>query len=337
MKKKFLAVVTLGFAAVLAFALAGCGSSDSSSSGSGNSGEVSDNLNFVTGGESGTYYAFGTVLANYCTNNGGPSITALSGNGSQANVQALQDGDADMAFCQSDVLSYAYNGTNLFKDDGAYKDFSVVAALYPETVQIVTTDSSIKSVADLKGKTVSIGATGSGVNFNARDILGAYGIDVDKDINPIYQDFGDSTDSLKNGKVDAAFIVAGAPTPAVTDLGTSKKIHLVSLDDSHVKKLMKDSPYYTEQTIKKDVYNTDSDTTTVAVQAVIIANNNVSEDAIYNFTKSIFDGAKAQPEAHDKYKEINLKNAASIEGVPYHPGAAKYFKEQGQKVSTSDK
>ena len=141
----------------------------------------------MTGGESGTYYAYGNVLAQYATNGEyGLGVTALSGNGSQANVQALQDDDADVAFCQSDVLAYAYEGTNLFEEDGAYKDFSVVASLYQEQVQIVTCNPDIKSVADLKGKTVSVGAAGSGVYFNAIDVLAAYDMTLE-DITPVYQ------------------------------------------------------------------------------------------------------------------------------------------------------
>ena len=155
MKKKIVSLLAVACAGALALGgLTACGGG-SSNNGGGSAApaadQVSDDLQFVTGGESGTYYAFGTVLANYCTNNGGTSVTALSGNGSQANIQALQDGDANLAFCQSDVLAYAYEGTNLFEKDGAYKDFSIVGALYQEQVQIVTTNPDIKSVADLKG------------------------------------------------------------------------------------------------------------------------------------------------------------------------------------------
>ena len=113
-------------------------------------------LRFVTGGESGTYYAFGSVIAQHATNNAGIDVVGLVGNGSQSNVFELEDGNADLAFCQSDVMAYAYEGTNIFADTGAVQCFSTVAALYTEQVQIVTTDPEIKSVADLKGKNVSI-------------------------------------------------------------------------------------------------------------------------------------------------------------------------------------
>ena len=208
-------------------------------------------LRFVTGGESGTYYAFGSVIAQHASNNAGVKVVGLSGNGSQANVQELVDGTADFAFCQSDVMAYAYNGTNLFNTK--VEGFSTVAALYMEQVQIVTTNPDIKTVADLAGKSVSIGAPGSGVYFNAIDVLGAYGL-TENDIKPTYQSFGDSADALKNGQIDAAFIVAGAPTTAVTDLATTKDTYLVSLDDEHVTKLLETSDYYTKTVIAKDVY-----------------------------------------------------------------------------------
>ena len=230
-------------------------------------------------------------------------------------------------------MAYAYDGTNLFADTGAVSCFSTVAALYTEQVQIVTTDPEIKSVDDLKGKNVSIGAAGSGVYFNAMDVLGAYGL-TEQDINPTYQSFGDSADSLKNGQIDAAFIVAGAPTTAVTDLATTKDVYLVSLDDEHVDKLLASSPYYTKVTISKDLYGLDSDTITVAVSAVVLARDDVSEDAIYKLVADIFDNAASLTDTHAKYAEVSTEFGASVTSVPYHPGAAKYFAEKGFDVPT---
>ncbi len=312
--KKFLSVV---LAAAMALSLTACGSSSGA------------NLRFVTGGESGTYYAFGSVIAQHATNNAGIKVTGLVGNGSQSNINELKEGNAELAFCQSDVMAYAYNGTNLF--DTAITNFSTVAALYTEQVQIVTLDENIKTVADLKGKKVSIGAAGSGVYFNALDVLGAYGL-TEADIEPTYQSFGDSADALKDGKIDAAFIVAGAPTTAVVDLSTTKQVYLVSLDDEHVDSLLASSPYYTKVVIPADTYSMPSDVTTVAVGAVILASNDVSEDAVYAFVKDIFENAASLTDSHAKYAEINLEYGASITSVPYHAGAAKYFEEKGFTV-----
>ena len=140
---------------------------------------AADDLTFATGGEAGTYYAFGTVLAQHVSDKTDTSVTAIVGNGSQANIEDLDAGDVQLAFCQSDVMSYAYNGTNLFEEGGKIESFSVVSALYMEAVQIVTTNPDIKTVADLEGKNVSIGASGSGVYFNALDVLGAYDLTED--------------------------------------------------------------------------------------------------------------------------------------------------------------
>ena len=210
------------------------------------------NLTFGTGGETGTYYGFGNVLANYVSNANDFTITAVTSGGSKANIEDMEANDVQLGFAQSDVMSYAYNGERLF-DGKAITGFSVVAALYMEQVQIVTTNSGITSVADLKGKTVSIGAVGSGVYFNAIDVLNAYGL-TENDIKPVYQSFGDSADSLKDGKIDAAFIVAGAPTTAITDLAASGSVYLVSLDQSHVNSLLASSPFYSAYVIPAGTY-----------------------------------------------------------------------------------
>ena len=185
--------IGLGVTAAATVALTGCdggGSAASSAATSAAAGGAAPMgtgtpLQFVTGGESGTYYAFGSVIAQHATNNAGVNLNAVAGNGSQANVQELQDGISDIAFCQSDVEAYAFEGTNLFAETGAVDCFSTVACLYDEQVQIVTCDENIKTVEDLKGKNVSIGAAGSGVYFNAIDILGVYGLS-EADIKPTH-------------------------------------------------------------------------------------------------------------------------------------------------------
>lgn len=208
-------------------------------------------LNFGTGGESGTYYAFGGVLAQYVSNNGGVPVTALTSGGSQSNIEDLVAGNIQIGFSQSDVMAYAYKGERLFEKP--VEGFSVVCSLYMEQVQIVTTNPEIKTVADLKGKNVSIGDSGSGVYFNALDCFDAYGM-TENDVNPVYQSFGDSAESLKDGKIDAAFIVAGAPTTAITDLATAKPVYLISIGDEYAKKLIEKSPYYSQFTIPAGTY-----------------------------------------------------------------------------------
>ena len=292
-------------------------------------------LTFTTGGSSGTYFAFGSVLAGQVSSSTGTKVTAVEGKGSQGNIELMDMEGAQLGFVQSDVMSYAYEGTNLFADFGKVDCFSTVAALYMEQVQIVTCDPSIKTVADLKGKNVSVGDSGSGVFYNAVDVLGAYGLDIEKDINPTYQGFGDSAEALKDGKIDAAFVVAGAPTTAVTELSSSKDTYLVSLDKEHIDALIAKSPYYSEYTIPAGTYTgMTEDTTTVAVGAVVVARNDVSEEDVYNFCAGVFDNLDAITAVHAKGSELNLDFATSVTSVPYHPGAAKYFAEQGITVPT---
>ena len=323
--KKILAML---LALTMVFALCACGGSDApaASGGSGTS------LTFCTGGETGTYYGYGSVLSQYVSSNTDLSVTAVSSNGSQANVEDLNAGSYQLGFCQSDVMSYAYSGTNLFAESGAVDSFSVVAALYMEQVQIVTMNPDIKTVADLKGKTVSIGALGSGVYYNAIDVLGVYGMS-EEDINPVYQSFGDSAESLKDNKIDAAFIVAGAPTTAITDLSTSGDVYIVSIEPEYIDKLIELSPYYSVATISADTYGMDADATTVAIAAVVLARNDVGETAIYDFVSTIFENVDTITEQHGKGAELDLEFASSITDVPYHPGAAKYFAEKGIEVA----
>ena len=286
-------------------------------------------LTFTTGSETGTYYGFGTVMAGQISDKTDTKVTAVVGKGSKANIELMDVGDAQLGLVQSDVMSYAYQGTSLFTK--AITGFSTVAALYMEQVQIVTLDPTIKSVADLKGKTVSVGESGSGVYFNAIDVLAAYGLTLD-DINPTYQSFGNSTEALQDGKIDAGFIVSGAPTNAITSLATTRDVYLVELDDEHIAKLIEASPYYSKNVIPASAYGMEKDATTVAVGAVIIARDDVAEDAVYDVVAGIFDSVDTL--AHDKKKELSLDFATSVTDVPYHKGAAKYFAEKGFTVPT---
>ena len=323
--KKALSVL---LALCLVFALCACGSDSETPAGEPADGK-GDSLTFTTGGETGTYYGYGSVLAQHVSSNTDVSVTAVVGNGSQANVEDLDAGAVQLAFCQSDVMSYAYNGTNLFAETGAVGSFSVVAALYMEQVQIVTMNPDIKTVADLKGRSVSIGAPGSGVYFNAIDVLGVYGM-TEEDIKPVYQNFGDSAESLKDGKIDAAFIVAGAPTTAITDLSTSGQVYLVSIDDEHIDELIAKSPYYSKYVVPADTYGMPEDAETVAVSAVVLARDDVSEDSVYTFISSIFENIDSIE--HGKAEELDIEYASSITAVPYHPGAARYFAEKDIEV-----
>ena len=288
-------------------------------------------LTFTTGGEAGTYYGFGSVLAQKVSEVTSTSVTAITSGGSAANIDALDMGDAQLGFSQSDVLAYAYEGTRTFEELGAVQSFSIVAPLYMEQVQIVTLNPDIKTVADLAGKAVSIGAAGSGVYFNAIDLLGAYGLTED-DIKPTYQSFGDSVEALQDGQIDAAFVVAGAPTTAVTSLSATNQVYLVSLDDEHIDALLDSSPYYAKAVIPAETYGMPEDAVTVAIGAVVLASNDVADVDVYNFLCGVFENLEDLAKVHDKANELSLEFATSLVGVPYHPGAVQYFADKGFEV-----
>ena len=288
-------------------------------------------VTFTTGGEAGTYYGFGSVLAQKVSDVTSTNVTAITSGGSAANIDAIDIGDAQLGFSQSDVLAYAYAGERTFEEIGAIDSFSIVAPLYMEQVQIVTLNPDIKTVADLKGKAVSIGAAGSGVYFNAIDVLGAYGLTED-DIKPTYQSFSDSAEALQDGQIDAAFVVAGAPTTAITSLAATKSVYLVSLDDEHIDALIEASPFYSKAVIPADTSGMPEDATTVAVSAVVIASNDVADVDVYNFLCGVYENLDDLAKVHDKANELSLEFASSFVGVPYHAGAVQYFADKGIEV-----
>ena len=295
----------------------------------------SANLTMGTGGESGTYYAFGGVLANYIGQKTNVNVTVVSSGGSAANISDIVlNKTVELATVQSDVMTYAYNGTNSFAESGALSDFRVLGALYAETVQIVTCDPNLTSVADLKGKNVCVGDVGSGTYYNTIDVLAAYDMTID-DIKPIYQSFGDSAESLKDGKIDAAFLCAGAPTTAVTDLATSKPVYLISIDDEHMDKILTDCPWYAALTIPAGTYSGfDQDATTITVKATLICSADLDEDVAYTIVSTIYEGAADITALHAKGAELSLEFATDGIAVPFHAGAAKYFEEKGVTVKT---
>ncbi len=316
MKKIFSVVLAL----TLVFALCACG------------GNAGTKMTMGTGGTSGTYYGYGGIIGQYITNKAGIQTTVVSTDGSKANIQGIAAGNYQLATVQSDVMAYAWEGTRSFETDGKIDSFRVVAGLYAESVQLVTMDPSIKSVADLKGKSVSIGAPGSGVYFNAIDVLTAAGL-TEADIKAQYQSFADSTDALKDGKIDAAFIVAGAPTPAITELCTTNAAYLVPIDGDVAENLIASCPFYTTYTIPAGTYaGQKADVTTVTVKATLIVSADASEEDVYKLTAAIFDNIESITGEHAKGEELSLENATSGMTAPFHTGAAKYFAEKGMDV-----
>ena len=313
-------IIAILMVLAMIFSLSACG-------GTADGGAKPTTMTMGTGGTAGTYYGYGGILGSQIKTSTGITVNVVSTDGSKANILGIDAGNYQLGTVQSDVMAYGWDGSRSFEQEGALDSFRVIGGLYAEAVQLVTMDSSIKSVADLKGKKVSIGAAGSGVYFNAVDILAAAGLS-EKDIQPQYQSFADSADALKDGKIDAAFIVAGAPTPAIQELCTTTSAKLVPIDGDVAKKLMESSPYYTTYKVPAKTYDgQEEEITTVTVKATLIVSASASEDDVYNITKSIFDNIDAITAAHAKGAELSIENATDGITVPFHAGAAKYFKD----------
>ncbi|KXL54503.1 NMT1/THI5 like protein [Anaerotignum neopropionicum] len=331
MKKSLVTLTALAVTAMMAFT--GCGGAANNDAPKGDEEKAPAGkqvLTLGTGGTTGTYYAVGGTMATVLNNEmENVSLKVVSSGASKANILDIDDGVSDIAIVQNDVMYYAFNGTDLFVQNGKFDTFSAIAGVYDETCQIIAAPG-ITSIADLKGKTVNVGDGGSGVEFNATQILAAYGIDINSDINKVNGSFGDAADSIKDGKIDAAFITAGAPTTAVVDLAISKDINLLMIDDEHAEALMAEYPFYTKTIIPGGTYAcVADDVQTLSVRATLIASNNLSEDAIYEFTKALFENKDALANSNAKFTELDSEAAVQGISVPFHPGAEKYFKEIG--------
>lgn len=282
-------------------------------------------LSILTGGTQGTYYALGGALAENIGKDTGIKTTAEVSQASAANMTALKDGKAELAFVQTDIAYYASKGEMMF--DGEIIDtVSAIGFLYPETVQLVTLEKSgIKSFADLKGKKVSVGAPGSGTYANAEQLLAIHGLTMD-DIQAQDLDFGESTESLQAGQIDAAFITAGTPTAAVEGLNATAQVFIVPVEDAKADELIAKYGYYAKEVIPAGTYGIANDTPTVSVGAMLVIQNDIPEDVAYKITKSIYDNASKL--THPKAALIKAETGLDGVGIPVHPGAQKYFDEQ---------
>lgn len=322
MKKAMKKMIMAGALCIAGAALiAGCGDSGSSAGGE------KQFLNIATGGTAGTYYPLGGALAELLNQNiKGMNASAQSTGASVANVNMLKDGSVDIAFIQNDIAYYAANGKEMFKDNKV-ENIRGIAALYPETLQFVTTaDKGIKSIADLKGKKVAVGASGSGAEANARQILGAYGLTYD-DIDVQYLSFGEAADALKDGNVDVGVVVAGFPTAAIQDLAANKSAALVNIDAEHADKLMKQYPYFTKITVPKGTYpGQEEDVSTVAVKCVVVTTDKLSDDLGEQIAKAIYEHLDRMKAAHAVGKYITKDTALEGMSVKMNAGAEKYLK-----------
>jgi TRAP transporter TAXI family solute receptor len=286
-------------------------------------------VRMATGGNTGTYYAYGSAVGQILNEKTKIPITIQSTGASKANIQLIAAGEVELAIVQNDVMDYAYRGTDLFTGEQT-QAFSTMAALYAEVCQIIANPSSgITSVADLKGKRVSVGDAGSGVEFNAKQILEAYGVTF-ANIEKQNLSFGASADALRDNKIDAFFCTAGAPTTAVVDLAIGKEIIVVEIDDAHAAQLIAAFPFYTKYPVPAGSYRgVTKDVQTLAVKATFIVSNKLSEDTVYALTKNLIESKAEIQGAHAKGAELSPDYATDGISVPFHPGAAKYFREIG--------
>lgn len=289
------------------------------------------NYVFASGGTSGTYYPLAGAISTLVNAETGVNATVQSTGASKENVMLISQDEADFAIIQNDVLDYAYNGTGLFVESGKIEGLATVASIYPEMIQVVVAaDSGINSISDLKGKKVSIGDAGSGVEQNALQVLEAYGLTVD-DIGVNRLSFKESGSAFKDGQLDAFFVTAGVPNTAITELAVTRQLKLIDVAGPEGDALKEKYPFYTSVTIPKDVYKTENDINTLAVRALIVCRDDMTEEEVYNFTKAIYENLEPLGESYAKAKEFKLEEGALGVTVPLHAGAQKYFDEKGVK------
>ena len=303
-------------------------------------------LKIGTGGVGGTYYPIGGLLANAISNPPGsrscdeggscgvPNLVAIaqSANGSVANVNGIEAGQIDAGMMQSDVAYWAYTGTGIWKGRKPVTKLRLLAALYPESVQIVTRkNSGIKSVFDLRGKTVSIDKPASGTQVDARIILNSYGIDVDKDMTPEFLKYVAATAKLKDGQIDAYFSVSGWPTSAIVDAVSTGNATLVPIDGAERDAILKKYEFFSKDTIPATAYSGVPATETISVEAQLVVSSDLDEELVYQIAKALWNKQTRAllDKGHSKGASITLETALSGAGIPIHPGAERFYREAG--------
>jgi TRAP transporter TAXI family solute receptor len=285
-----------------------------------------------TGGTAGTYYPVGGMIANAVTQPGTIIVTAQASNGSVANVNGIAGGALESGFSQADVATWAQKGTGIYEGKPNVPGLRLIANLYPESVHIVVRKGSgIKTVFDLKGKRVALDEPGSGTLVNARLILAAYGIQ-ESDIKPEYIKPNQAGDKMKDGALDAFFFVGGAPAGAIAELASSGAgIELIPIDGPQAEGLRMASPFFAVDNIPADTYKGVAGVRTLAVGAQWVTSDKADTATVYEITKALFSEQtqKALQAGHAKGKLITKENAVKSAGIPFHPGAEKYYKEAG--------
>ncbi|MCL5045683.1 MAG: TAXI family TRAP transporter solute-binding subunit [Actinobacteria bacterium] len=290
---------------------------------------------FATGGTGGTYYPFGGAIAKVWKDKiPGLNATIQATGGSVENVRLLGKKEVELAFSQNDTAYQGYNGLEAFKEKNEkITNFSALGSLYPEAIQIVVrADSNIKTIADLKGKKVAVGAAGSGTEASARQIFGIYGLDyrTRKDLEPFYLNFAESAQQFKDKHIDAVYLVTGVPAAPLQDITTSTEIRLLEVTDFD--KVKAAYPFYAPLTINGGTYKGQmADAQTVTLLATILVRNDVDPDLVYKMTKVLFEEKDEIAKGHAKGKQLDLQKALQGIAIPIHPGSQKYYDEKGVK------
>jgi uncharacterized protein len=286
-------------------------------------------INVLTGGTSGVYYPLGVAIAKiYGDNIPNVKTQVQATKASVENLNLLQQGRGEIAFTLGDSLKSAWGGDPEAGFKTKLDKLRVIGAIYPNYIQIVATaESGIKTLADLKGKSLSVGAPKSGTELNSRAILKAAGMDY-KDLGKVeYLPFAESVDLMKNRQLAATLQSAGLGVASLKDLSNSSEINAVSVPKEIVDKI---GPPFVAATIPANTYKgQDKDVPTAAVVNYLVTSSAVSDDLAYQMTKQVFDNLPELVSAHAAGREIKLETAATGSPVPLHPGAERYFKEKG--------
>ncbi len=287
-----------------------------------------DFMSIASGGTGGTYYPLSGGMAEIINEHVDTNATAEVTGASVENVRLVQDQQVEWGLVQNDIAYYSKHAVEMFEGDEPYDQLRGIAVLYPETIQILTLEGSgIDTVADFEGKTIAVGAPGSGTEANARQIIEAHGLTYD-DMTVDYLSFAEAVDQLRDGHVDAAFLTAGIPTGSVVDLAATHDPKFVNITEEGMENILDEYPYYTRHVIEGGTYDgIEADAESVAVLAMIIANENTPEDFIYETTAAVFNNVERLGEIHERGRDVTLEGALDGMPIEMHPGARRYFEE----------
>jgi uncharacterized protein len=298
---------------------------------------------------SGTFFEIGGVIASAISkpagsppcehggNCGVPGLVAVAQatQGSVENLRMVSGGQIESGIAQSDIASWAYAGTGIFAADGPLTRLRAIASLFPENVQLVVrADTSIRTLADLKGKHISLGQMGSGTLADSRIVLAASGL-TEKDVTAEYLRPGAAAANIQDGTLDGFFLIGGIPVPAIRELAAATPIRLIPIDDDVLSRMKESSSSYRRSVIPAGTYpGVSVETPSIGFNALWIVSADASDDLVYAITKALWnDATQRLLDAHNPIgKEVRFENALEGLSVPLHPGARRFYREAGLPV-----